>query len=135
MRPDLAPAVPEFVKLVKGELEEEYWKPQSLSEWTEIQKVTISLSEWSQQQKQERGLRKLFGIWIFFLITLQVFGVFGIIMVDAFSSKKIDSELLKILIPSVFGEIFGMGFLILKYLFRSTGEKELKVSKNIDLRI
>ena len=63
---------PAFLENILGEVESNYWKPQSLNEWVEMKKTNTMLSAWDHQQSQERGLRKLFGIWAFILISLQL---------------------------------------------------------------
>ena len=70
-----------------------------------------------QQQAQERSLRKKIGIWVFILITLQVTGVFGLVFLDACKLLMLNTDIVKFLIPSVLSEVFGLGFVVVKYLF------------------
>lgn len=110
--------LPAFVQSVTGELEQGYWNPQSIEEWTEVTKTVAFLKVWVQQQGQERTLRKAVGIWVFILITVQVVGVFALVVLDAVQVLKLNYDIVKFLIPSVLGEVFGMGFVVVKYLFR-----------------
>lgn len=110
-------ALPSFVKNVVGDIEPGYWKPQNLSEWSEIQKTTVFLDAWVQQQQQERSLRKMIGIWVFILITLQILSVPAFVFLDAVKFITLNTEIVKFLIPSILGEVFGMGFVVVKYLF------------------
>jgi hypothetical protein len=114
---DRTMGLPSFIQSVKGEVESDYWKPQSIQEWTEVQKTTAFLSAWIQQQGHERGLRKMVGIWVFILITLQVFGVFGLVVLDAIKLFILNTTIVQLLVPSVLGEVFGLGFVVVKYLF------------------
>lgn len=109
--------LPSFIQSVKGEVEADYWKPQSIQEWTEVQKTTAFLGVWIQHQGQERSLRKMIGIWVFILITLQVIGVFGLVVLDAIKLFTLNTTIVQLLIPSVLGEVFGLGFVVVKYLF------------------
>ena len=110
--------LPAFVQSITGEVDSEYWTPQTVEEWTDVQKTTVCLHIWTQQQQQERGLRKLIGIWVFIIITLQVVGVFTLVVFDAWKILSMNIEIVKFLIPSVLTEVFGMGFIVVKYLFK-----------------
>jgi len=110
-------SLPSFVKEVVGDIEAGYWRPQNLNEWTETQKTAAFLDAWAQQQQQERSLRKMIGIWVFILITFQVIAVILLVLIDALHVITLNTEILKFLIPSILGEVFGMGFVVVKYLF------------------
>lgn len=110
--------LPDFIQSVTGELEPGYWQPQTIQEWTEVKKTIAYLNVWVQQQGQERILRKTIAIWVFILITLQVIAVFALVVLDAFKVLVLNPDIVKFLIPSVLGEVFGMGFVVVKYLFR-----------------
>lgn len=121
--------LPSFVTSVIGEVEPGYWKPQSIDEWAEVQKTTAFLNTWTEQQAHERSLRKMMGIWIFVLITLQVLGVFGIVFLDAYKQLTLNADIVKLLIPSVLGEVFGLGFVVVKYLFNPASLNPLALLK------
>lgn len=121
--------LPAFIQSISGEVEPEYWKPQSIEEWTEVQKITVYLNVWTQQQQQERSLRKMIGIWVFVLITFQILGVFTLVCLDAFSLVSMSITIVKFLIPSVLGEVFGMGFVVVKYLFNLKNTPPLEITK------
>jgi hypothetical protein len=120
-------SVPSFVTKVAGELEPGYWRPQNLHEWNEFAKTSALVGVWVEQQTHERSLRKTIGIWVFWLITLQIIGVFALVVLDAFNIFTVNQLLVQFLIPSVLGEVFGMGFVVVKYLFsaKSTSLTEL----------
>ena len=118
MKENTQPAgLPPYVQRVTGELEQGYWQPQTLAEWAEVQRTTAFLSTWIKQQEQERGLRKMIGAWVFILITLQVAGVFALVTLDATKTLTLNTRIVQLLIPSVLAEVFGMGFIVVKYLF------------------
>lgn len=121
--------LPAFVESVTGEVDDQYWKPQTIKEWSEVTKTKAFLGVWVAQQDQERRLRKALGIWIFVLITLQVLGVFVVIVLDAISIISLNLTITKIVIPSVLGEVFGMGFVVVKYLFRPSLINPFEVKK------
>lgn len=110
-------ALPSYVQEVTGELEQGYWQPQNLTEWAKVQKTTVFLSAWHKQQKHERDLRAMIGVWVFILITLQVASVFALVALDATKTLTLNAGIIKLLIPSVLAEVFGMGFIVVKYLF------------------
>ncbi len=117
---DKSKELPSFIEAIAGEVENGYWKPQTLEEWTAYQQTSAFVTVWVKQQDQERSLRKMIGIWVFVLITFQVLGVFGLVALDACKLITINTEIVKFLIPSVLGEVFGMGFIVVKYLFKRT---------------
>ena len=126
---DKSARLPAIVKSVTDEVQLGYWKPQSIEEWAEIQKTTAFLNAWIQQQDQERTLRKMVGIWVFILITLQVIGVFGLVVFDALELIFMNIDIVKLLIPSVLAEVFGMGLIVVKYLFKPANINPLKFEK------
>jgi hypothetical protein len=112
--------LPSFVKSITGEVASDYWSPQNIDEWTDVQKTKVCLHVWTQQQQQERSLRKMIGIWVFIIITAQVVGVFSLVTLDAWKLLTMNIGIVKFLIPSVLTEVFGMGFIVVKYLFKSS---------------
>lgn len=114
---DQSKNLPSGVATVIGEVDPGYWNPQSIEEWAEVQKTAAFLNAWIPQQAQERSLRKMIGIWVFILITLQVIGVFGLVVLDACKLLMLNADIVKFLIPSVLSEVFGLGFVVVKYLF------------------
>ena len=110
--------LPDFIQSLQGELQPGYWEPQNIHEWAEVNKTIAYLNVWVAQQAQERILRKTIAIWVFILITLQVLGVFALVVLDAVKVFILNTDIVKFLIPSVLGEVFGMGFVVCgKYLF------------------
>jgi hypothetical protein len=129
MNPPQSLNLPAEIKEVTGDLEIGYWRPQSIAEWAEVQKTSAYLSAWSQQQEQERSLRKMIGIWVFILISVQVVLVIALVGLDAREWLKLNASIVKVLIPSVFAEVFGMGFVVVKYLFRPSNVNPLEAKK------
>lgn len=122
--------LPPYVQSVSGELEPDYWKPQSLHEWTEMAETTAYLNVWRQQQEQERSLRKTIAIWVFILITLQVVSVFTLVLLDAYKIFILNTEIVKFLIPSVLSEVFGLGFVVVKYLFNPANIMPIRLNRH-----
>lgn len=121
--------IPSFVTTVTGELGPEYWHPQTFQEWTEMTKTSALVSVWVEQQTQERSLRKTIGIWVFILITLQIVGVFAIVVLDALKLLQLNQSIVEFLIPSVLGEVFGMGFVVVKYLFKANTVTPFEITR------
>ena len=98
-----------------------------MQEWNEFTKTSALVRVWVEQQTHERSLRKTIGVWVFCLITLQILGVFALVVLDALKIFTVNQTLVEFLIPSVLSEVFGMGFVVVKYLFnaKSTSLTEL----------
>lgn len=115
MATKLPTIVKELVNEVKpGSLD---WVPQSAEEWIAVEKSKVFLDVWKGQQNQERGLREKYAHWVFVLISIQLVVVFGLVIFIGLKWLDFDDNIIEILIPSVISEIFGMGFLVVKYLF------------------
>lgn len=121
--------IPSFVASVTGELGPEYWHPQTFQEWTEMTKTSALVSVWVEQQTLERKLRKTIGIWVFILITVQIIAVFVIVVLDSLKLLQLNQSIVQFLIPSVLGEVFGMGFVVVKYLFRASSTTPFDVNR------
>lgn len=93
------------------------WEPQSFSEWEALAKTRTFLAAWSGQTAHERVLRSLVAKVIFTLIGVQVVGVFGIVILAGLDILTIEVAVLQVLIPSVLADVFGLGFVVAKYLF------------------
>jgi hypothetical protein len=96
------------------------WTPGSFAEWEASEKVKTFLSAWALQMGQELKLRSMGAKVIFWLIGLQVVGAFGLVIAQGLGALSVDISVLKVLIPSVFGEVFGLGFVVTKYLFNQS---------------
>lgn len=93
------------------------WEPQSFSEWEALAKTRTFLAAWTDQTAHERALRSLAAKVIFALIGAQVVGVFAIIVLHGREVLSLEVGVLQVLIPSVLGDVFGLGFVVTKYLF------------------
>jgi hypothetical protein len=128
-QPDDSSQLPAFLQSISGEVDSDYWKPQNVKEWSEVRKTSAFIAAWEQQQNMERALRKAIGIWVFILITLQVIAVFTLVTLDALKLLLLNEGIIKLLIPSVLAEVFGMGFIVIKYLFRPAAVNPLEFGK------
>jgi hypothetical protein len=93
------------------------WQPKSFPEWEAREKAKTFLTAWTDQMVHERALRSLAAKVIFGLIGAQVLGVFGVVTFQGLGFLVIDVKVLQVLIPSVLADVFGLGFLVTKYLF------------------
>ncbi len=109
--------LPNFIDRIDGELPDNYWQPKNLQEWLEMKKTETTLSTWKEQQDQERDLRKTISKVIFTIISCQLVAIFFLVTADSLSWIKINENILQILFPSAVFEVFGMGFIVVKYLF------------------
>lgn len=93
------------------------WQPTSFKEWEGQEKTRAFLTAWSQQMSHERDLRSFSAKCIFGLITLQVVAAFGIVIAQGIGLLALAPAVLQWLVPAVLTEVFGLGFLVVKYLF------------------
>ncbi len=93
------------------------WRPGSYQEWEARERTRTFLAAWAQQMHHEQKLRTMGAKTIFWLIGLQVAGAFGVVTAQGLGWLALDLELLKVLLPSVLAEVFGLGFVVTKYLF------------------
>ena len=93
------------------------WQPQTFSEWEALEKTKTFLAAWTDQMVHERSLRSLAAKVIFGLIGAQVLGVFGVLALQGLDVLRLDIGVLQVLIPSVLADVFGLGFVVTKYLF------------------
>lgn len=103
----------------------ELWRPNSFNEWVELKRVDAVLSAWTEQAKQERALRLSTSKWIFGLIVMQILGVFVIVVSIGIGSMNLNVSVLQILISGICAEVFGLGFLVTKFLYREPLKIEL----------
>lgn len=121
---------PDFIETIIDEVSSDYWQPESLSEWIEVQTTKSILHSWEYQQEQERNLRKLVAVWIFILISIQILYIINILTLDGFGVVALKENIIKILLPTAFAEIFGMGFIVVKYLFKHPEKSILETYLN-----
>jgi len=93
------------------------WEPNSFAEWEAKERLRAYLRVWSQQMDDERKMRSLYAKMIFILISSEV--LFAFLLIGLLGSRILilDVSLLKILFPSVLAQIFGLGYLVTRYLF------------------
>lgn len=114
------PSNPALVTEVRGEISprgSDAWQPTSYREWEDRERAKTFLAAWSEQMSHERSLRSFSAKWIFALIVLQVVATFLLVLAQGLGWIEIDKQILQVLIPSVLAEVFGLGFLVVKYLF------------------
>jgi hypothetical protein len=114
------PSSPALVTEVRSEISprgSDAWQPTSYREWEDRERAETFLTAWSEQMSHERSLRSFSAKWIFALIVLQVVATFLLVLAQGLGWIEIDKQILQVLIPSVLAEVFGLGFLVVKYLF------------------
>lgn len=112
--------VPILVGEISGEVQPgdgDVWQPNSFAEWQAAERTKTYLNAWSEQLAHERDLRSYWARMLFKLIAWQVAGTFVLVIGQGLGCFEFGQGVLQVLIPSVFGEVFGMGFIVVKYLF------------------
>lgn len=116
---DLA-AKPKSVVDVLGEVRPQdgsSWEPNNFAEWEARERLQAYLRVWSQQTDDERKMRSLYAKMIFSLICVEVAFAFLLIVLIGAEVLHFDVTLLKVLFPSVLAQVFGLGYLVTRYLF------------------
>ncbi|MBQ0819367.1 hypothetical protein KBI52_03865 [Microvirga sp. HBU67558] len=93
------------------------WQPNSFDEWEGRERVRAYLSVWTQQMDEERRLRSLYAKLIFGLVSFEVVAAFILLLLLGSGTITLDAGLLKILFPAVLTQVFGLAYLVTKYLF------------------
>lgn len=93
------------------------WQPQSFDEWAARERTQTFLVAWTEQTVHERALRSLAAKVIFGMIGAQVLGVFALVVLQGVAIIRLEVGVLQVLIPSVLADVFGLGFVVTKYLF------------------
>lgn len=117
----MAKNIPKVITEVFSEVQEGYWSPQTFEEWKQVQVSNAIISAWMEQQNSERLLRRRVANWIFSLISCQLAVVFLMLFLIGFGVISITESMIKVLLTSVISEVFGMGFIVVKYLFNNSG--------------
>ncbi|MCD7111670.1 hypothetical protein LRX75_21800 [Rhizobium sp. DKSPLA3] len=114
------PSKPTSVVDVLGEVKPQdgsSWEPNNFAEWEARERLQAYLRVWSQQTDDERKMRSLYARMIFSLICVEVAFAFVLIVLIGADVLHFDVTLLKVLFPSVLAQVFGLGYLVTRYLF------------------
>lgn len=114
------PSKPTSVVDVLGEvkpLDGSSWEPNNFAEWEARERLQAYLRVWSQQADDERKMRSLYAKMIFSLICAEVAIAFVLMILIGADVLHFDVSLLKVLFPSVLAQVFGLGYLVTRYLF------------------
>ncbi|MBY3413133.1 hypothetical protein V7796_12420 [Rhizobium laguerreae] len=93
------------------------WEPNNFAEWEARERLQAFLRVWSQQSDDEREMRSLYAKMIFTLICAEVAFAFLLIFLVGAGILHFEVTLLKVLFPSVLAQVFGLGYLVTRYLF------------------
>jgi hypothetical protein len=95
----------------------ELWAPQTYEEWEARERLLVALKVWEAQANQERTLRGRCAWMIFSLAAFQSVGGAALLLGLGRGWLKLDPEFLKILYSALLAEVFGLFFVIARYLF------------------
>lgn len=114
------PTKPKSVVDVLGEVKPHdgsSWEPNNFAEWEARERLQAFLRVWSQQTDDERKMRSLYAKMIFSLICVEIAFAFLLMLLIGAEVLRFDVTLLKVLFPSVLAQVFGLGYLVTRYLF------------------
>ena len=93
------------------------WLPESFEEWADRERIRTFLPAWSAQADHERRLRERCAWMIFALSAVQTLGGFGLLVAIGLQALQIDGGLLKLIFSALLAEIFGLFYVLARYLF------------------
>ncbi|MDO9460913.1 MAG: hypothetical protein Q7N95_12480, partial [Alphaproteobacteria bacterium] len=100
-------------KIEPGDL----WNPNNFAEWAERERTKTFLAVWSAQADHERKLRGRCALMIFLLAAFQSVSGIALLVGIGLGKLELDVEFLKILYVAMLGEVFGLFFVVARYLF------------------
>src|SRR5665213_640812 len=105
----------------------ELWNPQTFEEWAAQRRLIVFLDAWEAQANQERILRGRCAWMIFSLAGFQT--IAGTVLLAAIGLGKltIEVQFLKILFSALLTEVFGLFFLLTRYLFNQPSRQSMKL--------
>jgi len=92
--------------------------PKTVSEQVYSSRAAVILTEWREQNNQDRRMRQRFATWVFVLLSGQLifFAVFVVLL--GLGMLNYDELETSLLYPSWFGQIAMFGWAIVRYLFK-----------------
>jgi hypothetical protein len=101
------------------------WRPNSLVEWTDYQRLRTALRVWVEQAKSDRAQRESFGKWIIGLLYLEVIAALCIVIAIGLNALVLPIDLFRLVFPALFAQLFGVIYVIARYLYSSTARQSL----------
>jgi uncharacterized membrane protein len=95
----------------------EIWRPNNLAEWARYKKLQVILPVWAEQEKTDRIERRRVSQLIFGLLYLEVIAAIGLLIAIGLKYLDISVGLLQVLFPTLFAQIVGLAYLIVRSLF------------------
>jgi hypothetical protein len=93
------------------------WQPTTFNEWERQAQLSVFLPAWEEQANQERILRGRCAWMIFSLSAFQSLAGVALLIGIGLQVFVIEANLLKILFSGALTEIFGLFFILARYLF------------------
>lgn len=95
----------------------ELWTPKTYEEWEARERLLVVLNAWEAQANQERILRSRCAWMIFSLAAFQSLAGAGLLLGLGRGWLSLDPDFLKILYSALLAEVFGLFFVVARYLF------------------
>lgn len=101
--------------------------------------VRSIVNAWKNQQTQDRAMRKSYATCLMIALAVQIATINVVYILMGCGVLTFDPWTARVFIMAVFAEVAAMVFFIVKYLFRTTGDKVLELAapptpKNQDRR-
>jgi len=91
----------------------------------ESYKIKVIIDAWKEQQEADRKLRDKYALWLIIFLGFQLIFISVLMVFIGLAKLEYDQWLIKIFISSVFAEIVGMVYVIVRYLFTPTNNSEI----------
>src|SRR5579864_2678281 len=95
----------------------ELWLPTTYEEWEARERLLVALSAWEAQANQERTLRGRCAWMIFSLAVFQSLAGAALLLGLGRGWLSLDPDFLKILYSALLAEVFGLFFVVARFLF------------------
>jgi hypothetical protein len=96
---------------------ESLWSPRSFKEWAAQRRLMVFLQAWEAQADQERILRGRCAWMIFSLALFQSGAGAALLVAIGLGKLTLEANFLKILYSALLTEVFGLFFVLTRYLF------------------
>jgi hypothetical protein len=110
----------------------EAWDATSFEELDAQVRLQFFLNQWAEQANQERTLRARCAWMIFFLATFQSMSATALLFALGFGGFVLDTTVLTIVFSGTLTEIFGLFYILAKFLFKEPLQLTQGLLKNIE---
>jgi type VI protein secretion system component VasF len=94
-------------------------------------KIREVLSAWSEQQREERTLRRRYANWLIGILSVEIVAIMVAFFLIGLGRMEVDQWVASTFIVAVFAEVAGLALIVVKYLFPPTGREVLDLIERL----